>query len=238
LTPSQIKLRGQQMKSGNKEGEEKLFFAPGCALMLYKPGLAEKILQFLDENLNGVDMLLTCCQHDPKLPENSKVINVCPGCDKRYGKDYKGVSTISLWEVINENNFFVYPDYKGRKMSIIDACPTREMTIIHNSIRELLLKMNISLVEPRNTRKESTCCGDVYYGAMPTVKVKELMIEKAVEMPADDIVVHCVSCIMAVCNGDKNPKYLADLLFNEQTSPESIDLDEWHTRLTGFIENH
>jgi Fe-S oxidoreductase len=226
------------MISGIREREEKLFFAPGCALMIYKPELAEKIHQFLNEKLDGVDMLLTCCQHNPNLPENSTVINVCPGCDKRFSKDYKGVSTVSLWEVINENNFFVYPDYDKRKMSIIDACPTREVSIVQNSIRDLLKKMNIDLVEPKNTRKESTCCGDIYYGTMPTDKVKGLMTEKAMEMPENDIVVHCVSCVMAVLNGGKNPQYLADLLFNEETHPENIDLDKWHKELNEFIETH
>jgi hypothetical protein len=226
------------MNAVSKEENEKLFFAPGCALMIYKPELAEKILLLLNRSLGKTEMLLTCCQHDPKLPENSKVINVCPGCDKRFSKDYTGVSTISLWEVINENNFFKYPDYKGRKMSIIDACPTREVSIVQNSIRDLLLKMKINLVEPQNTRKESTCCGDFYYGSMPTVKVKELMAEKALEMPANDIVVHCVSCIMAVCNGGKKPQYLADLLFNEDSVPQSFDLDEWHEELTQYIAIH
>jgi len=230
--------RGLQMSSISKEEKETLFFAPGCALMLYKPELAEKILRQLNQSMGKVELLLTCCQHDPKLPDNSKVINVCPGCDKRFSKDYNGVSTISLWEVINENSFFEYPDYKGREMSIIDACPTREVSIVQNSIRDLLLKMNITLVEPHNTRKESTCCGDVYYGSMPTVKVKELMIEKAAEMPVNDIVVHCVSCIMAVCNGGKNPHYLADLLFNEDSLPETYDLDKWHGELTQYIGIH
>jgi hypothetical protein len=73
---------------------------------------------------------------------------------------------------------------------------------------------------------------------MPTVKVKELMIEKAAEMPVNDIVVHCVSCIMAVCNGGKNPHYLADLLFNEDSLPETFDLDEWHGELTQYIGIH
>lgn len=226
------------MISGIREREEKLFFAPGCALMIYKPELAEKIHQFLNEKLDGVDMLLTCCQHDPNLPENSTVINVCPGCDKRFSKDYKGVTTVSLWEVINENSFFVYPDYKGRKMSIIDACPTREVSIVQNSIRDLLIKMNIDLVEPKNTRKESTCCGDLYYGSMPTVKVKEIMTQKVLEMPVNVIVVHCVSCVVAVCNGGKKPQYVADLLFNEDSLPEIIDLDKWHAELTEYIENH
>jgi len=226
------------MSTGNKRDKEKLFFAPGCAFMLYKPELADRIHQFLNTALGDVDLLLTCCQHNPNLPENSKVINVCPGCDKRFSKDYEGVTTVSLWEVINENDFLSYPDYEGRKMSIIDACPTREVSIVQNSIRALLKKMNINLVEPQNTRKESTCCGDVYYGAMPTLRVKELMIEKALEMPVNDIVVHCVSCVMAVCNGGKNPRYLADLLFNEPTAPKSFDLDVWHNDLTGFIASH
>jgi len=206
--------------------------------MLYKPELAFKIHTLLNEKLGDTDMLLTCCQHEPNLPENSKVINVCPGCDMRFGKNYRGVSTISLWEVINENSLLNLPDYKGRSMSIIDACPTRDEDRVHNSIRDLLSKMNIRLVEPKNTRRESTCCGDVYYGSMPTAKVKGLMTEKAMEMPANDIVVHCVSCIMAVLNGGKNPQYIADLLFNEETHPKSIDLDKWHKELKEFIEAH
>jgi Fe-S oxidoreductase len=226
------------MSTGNKGEKEKLFFAPGCALMLYKPELAYKIHLLLNEKLGDVESLMTCCQHEPNLPENSKVINVCPGCDMRFGKNYRGVSTISFWEVINENSFLKLPDYKGRSMSIIDACPTRDEDRVQDSIRNLLLKMNIRLVEPKNTRKESTCCGDVYYGSMPTVKVKGLMTEKAMEMPADDIVVHCVSCIMAVSNGGKNPQYIADLIFNEETHPESIDLDIWHKELKEFIEAH
>ena len=226
------------MTSGISEKKEKLYFAPGCALMLYKPDLVDKILDLLNRNLGKVELLLTCCQHDPKLSENSKVINVCPGCDKRFSKDYKGVTTVSLWEVINENNFLEFPDYRGREMSIIDACPTREVSIVQNSIRDLLIKMNINLVEPQNTRKESTCCGDVYYGSMPTSKVKELMVEKATEMPVNEIVVHCVSCIIAVFNGGKNPRYVADLLFNEETAVKNIDLDIWHDRLMQFINTH
>ena len=206
--------------------------------MIYKPALGKKIHQLLNENLGEMDMLMTCCQHKPDLPENSKVINVCPGCDKRFGKDYKGVSTISLWEIINENSFLDYPDYKGRSMTIIDACPTHEEDRVPNSIRDLLLKMNIRLVEPKNTRRESTCCGDVYYGSMPTAKVKDLMTEKALEMPVNEIVVHCVSCIMAVLNGGKNPQYVADLLFNEETLPESFDLDKWHKELADYIDEH
>jgi Fe-S oxidoreductase len=226
------------MTSGITKKKETLFFAPGCALMIYKPGLVKKIHHLLNEKLGKMDILTTCCQHNPHLPPDSKVINVCPGCDKRFEKNYVGVSTISLWEVINDNDFFVYPDYKKKRMSIIDACPTREKDSVQNALRDLLLKMNIRLVEPKNTKRESTCCGDLYYGALPTAKVKDLMIEKSSEMPVFDIVVHCVSCIIAVFNGHKNPKYMADLLFKEETVVKTFDLDEWHEKLTDFIDKH
>ncbi len=226
------------MTSGIKSKKEKLVFAPGCALMLYKPELARKIHQKLNEDLGEMAMLMTCCQHEPHLAVNSKVINICPGCDKRFGNDYKDVSTVSLWEILAESNFFTFPDYKGRRMSILDACPTRDQERVHIAIRELLLKMKIKLVEPENTRTKSICCGDTFYGTLPTDKVKELMIKRASEMPLDDVVVYCISCIKSVYNGGKKPQYLIDLLFAEETIPGTYEPDEWHKELSNYIENH
>jgi Fe-S oxidoreductase len=225
--------------SSKKRGDtDKLVFAPGCALMLYKPELARKIHQLLNKNLGEMDMLLTCCQHDPLLEAGSKIINICPGCDKRFGNDYKDVSTISLWEILAGSHFFTFPDYKGYFMSIIDACPTRDQDRVLNAVRTLLLKMNITLVEPENTRTKSTCCGDGSYGEIPTNQVKELMIKRASEMPLGDVVVYCISCIKSVFNGGKKPQYLMDLLFEEETVPKTYDPDEWHKELTDYINKH
>jgi hypothetical protein len=217
---------------------EKLVFAPGCALMLYKPDLAAKIHQMLNENLGEMDMLMTCCQHEPHLPANSKVINICPGCDKRFGNDYRNVSTISLWEILAACDFFSFPDYNDRSMTIIDACPTRDQERVHNAIRTLLLKMKIRLVEPENTRTNSTCCGDSYYGEIPTDKVLEQMIKRTSEMPMDEVVVYCITCIKSVYNGGKKPQYLIDLLFEKETVPKTYDPDEWHKELTDYIDKH
>jgi len=226
------------MNSRKRSDREKMVFAPGCALMLYKPELAERIHKLLIENIDEMDMLMTCCQHEPDLEANSKIINVCPGCDKRFANDYKNISTISLWEILAGNDFFNFPDYNGISMSITDACPTREKEIVQTAIRQLLSKMNINLVEPKNTRTKSTCCGDTFYGILPTDKVKELMIKRASEMPLDDVVVYCISCIKSVYNGGKKPRYLIDLLFAEETIPGTHEPDEWHKELKEYIELH
>jgi Fe-S oxidoreductase len=224
--------------SKTSAGKPKLLFAPGCALILYKPELAEKLHLLLNENPGKMDKLMICCQHDPNISEITKVINVCPGCDKRFGNDYKNVITISLWEILAESGSFPFPDYHGRRMSILDACPTREQERVHKAIRILLKRMNITLVEPKNTRTKSTCCGDSFYGVIPTEKVKELMVKRAAEMPVEDVVVYCISCIKSMFNGGKKPKYLIDLLFNEETVPKTFEPDEWHKELTDYIEKH
>jgi hypothetical protein len=213
-------------------------FAPGCALMIYKPHLAEKILTMLKDHAGNMDMISTCCKHEPSCVENTMVINICPGCDKRFRNDYKDISTISLWEVLAEADYFPFPDYRGRTMSIIDACPTREQTAIHRAIRTLLEKMNINLVEPVKTGIHGTCCGDTFYGTLPTPKVKEQMKKRTAEMPAEDVVVYCISCTKSVFIGGKTPRYLVDLLFNEETIPKTLDPDDWHKELQEYIALH
>jgi Fe-S oxidoreductase len=216
----------------------KKVFAPGCALMLYKPESAAKIHLILNKNLGKMDMLLTCCHHDPQFTEKTEIINVCPGCDKRFGNDYKNSSTISLWEILAESDFFTFPDHKGRSMSILDACPTRDKKKVQDAIRKILHKMNIKLVEPKNTGTKSICCGDSFYGLIPVEKVKEQMMKRSLEMPLDDVAVYCVSCIKSVYIGRRRPNYLVDLLFDEKTVPKTYEPDEWHKELDEYIEKH
>ncbi len=216
----------------------KRVFAPGCALMLYKPELAEKLHLILNKNLGEMELLTTCCKHDPQLKEKTEIINICPGCDKRFRNDYTNSSTISLWEIIAQSDFFDLPNYQGKQMTIIDACPTRDQERVHNAIRTVLGKMNIVVVEPKNTRSKSICCGDSFYGVIPVEKVKEQMVKRASEMPLDDVVVYCVSCIKSIHIGGKKPKYLVDLLFADETLLKTYEPDEWHKEIDDYIEKH
>lgn len=216
----------------------KKMFAPGCALVLYKPDLAERIHNMLNQNLEPMDRLLTCCKNEPVLEPGTEVINICPGCDKRYRLNYETSSTISLWEILAQCDWFEFPDYKGQAMSIIDACPTRDQERVHDAVRRLAEWMNIRIIEPEKTRTKSTCCGDTFYGELPTEKVREQMKKRTAEMPVDDVIVYCVSCTKSVFIGGKRPHYLVDLLFGEPTLPQTLDPDEWHAELEAFIEAH
>jgi Fe-S oxidoreductase len=196
------------------------------------------MLGFLNKDLGRVEEHLTCCKHESRLPAGTQVINVCAGCDKRYRTLYEGISTVSLWEILCASKTFPFPDYQGRLMTILDACPTRDQGRVHDAIRILLARMNIRVAEPAKTKTKGACCGDSLYGAVPVERVKAQMRGRAAEMPVEDIVVYCVSCVKAMSIGGKRPRHMIDVLFGEETDAGTIEPDAWHAELDRYIAAH
>lgn len=213
-------------------------FVPGCALILYKPELSKKIHDFLNQSMGNMELHMTCCKNEPQFEEKTHLINVCPGCDKRFENDYPQTETTSLWEILAESDDFDFPDYKGKTMTILDACPSRNKAKIHEAIRTLLKKMNITLVEAKKSKEKSVCCGDSFYGSIPVSEVKKQMIKRSNEMPVEDVIVYCVSCIKSMFIGGKKPHYLVDLLFKEESTQGTVEPDLWHKELDDYIAKH
>jgi len=216
-------------------------FNPGCALSIYKPEMEHKLFKFLNENYAPLEMHNICCRHDPKIVKGSlpaRIINVCAGCDRRFRSLYDGVSTVSLWEILNNLNGFPYPDYKSAVMSIQDPCPIREKPEVHDAVRSLLRKMNINVIENSLHGTRSVCCGDDFYPSLPVEEVNEKMKQRAATMPCDNVCVYCVSCIKSMHIGGKTPRYLVDLLMGEATDPQTYDTVEWHNQLQAYIDTH
>lgn len=216
----------------------KTYFNPGCALSIYKPEVERRFLRFLNASYGEVALHKRCCRHDPRVGAGSLIINVCAGCDRRFRSLYEGVSTISLWEVLDGLDAFPYPDYAGSKVSVHDACPVREKPQVHQAVRNLLKKMNIEIVETEFSGTRSTCCGDDFFPALPVEKVHEMMKKRADSMPCKDVCVYCVSCVKSMHIGGKNPRHLVDLLTGETTEPQTHDTVRWHEQLQGYIDEH
>jgi len=217
---------------------KKKVYAPGCALMIYKPELADRAIKTLEEEFNGINEHLICCRHNHNLEKGTEIINTCSGCDRRYRELFKDITTVTLWERLSESKNFPFPNYNGIEMAIHDACPTRNRIEVHTSIRRLLERMNIKIVEPKHTGANSICCGDSFYGILPLDKQKEMMKKRAMEMPCEDVVVYCVSCIKSMHIGGKKPRYILDLLFAENTEIGIFEPEEWHKVLQEYIDNH
>ena len=123
-------------------------------------------------------------------------------------------------------------------MTILDACPARDQPRIHRAIRLLLKKMNITVIESEKTQTNSVCCGDSFHGVIPSKQVIEQMTKRASDIPVEDDVVYCVSCIKTMNNGGKKRGYILDLLFGEETLPKTYEPDQWHKVLDEYIDHH
>lgn len=217
---------------------KKTYFNPGCALSIYKPEIENKILKFLKENYGELQLHKICCRHNPQLEAGSLIINVCAGCDRRFRSLYEGISTISLWELLDSLAAFPFPDYQGLKMSVHDACPVREKPQVHQAVRNLLGKMNIAVVETEFYGTRSVCCGDDFYPKLAVEQVHQQMKKRADAMPCNEVCVYCVSCIKSMHIGGKSPRHLLDLLMGETTEPQIYDTVQWHKQLQAYIDEH
>lgn len=215
-----------------------IHFNPGCALSIYKPDAETRILKYLNAHYGDTALHKICCRHAPCVRPGALIVNVCAGCDRRFGSLYEGVSTISLWEVVDTAGHFNFPDYAGLSVSVHDACPVREKPQVHAAVRSLLAKMNVRIVETEFHGTRSVCCGDDLYPRLPAERVRERMKARAEAMPCADVAVYCVSCIKSMSIGGRTPRHLVDLLFGEPTEPGDTDTIRWHETLQRYIDAH
>jgi hypothetical protein len=216
----------------------KCYFNPGCALSIYKPEAGENILDILNKHFGPVQLHSVCCRHDPQLPQGATIINNCAGCDRRFRSLYEGIQTISLWEVLDSIENLPLPDYNGMIVSVQDSCSFRSKPQVHAAVRSILRKMNIKIMESDFSGTKSICCGDNFYPKLPIEKVTELQKKRAAQMPCEDVVVYCVSCIKSMAIGGKIPHHMVDLVLNEETQLQETRLNVYHDALNQYIEKH
>lgn len=213
-------------------------YAPGCALMVYKPHLAERLKEVAERKYGKMETLLTCCFHAPQLEEGTRIVTPCATCARRYAEHGAVCASEFLLETLAASDDFDFPDYGGAEMSIQDTCSSRTEPAFLAAVRRLLERMNIRLVEPKRSGAQAKCCGQTFYGKLETSKIEAFMKTRAGEMPCQDVVVYCASCIMSMTVGGRRPRYILDLLFNEPTTLAGAGVENWNRQLLAFRKNH
>lgn len=217
---------------------DKCWFNPGCALCVYKPHAAQRVLDILQESFGPVRLHSLCCHHNPQLPAGSTIINNCAGCDRRFRSLYEGVNTITIWEVLDSIPGLRLPDHSGLTVSVHDSCSYRMKPQVHAAVRSILRKMGVEIVESDFSGTSSICCGDNLYGRAPLEQVTAFQKKRAAQMPCRDVVVYCVSCIKSMAIGGKTAFHIVDLLLNEPTEPQDTNLVTYHAALQRYIDEH
>lgn len=215
-------------------------FFPGCALMSYSSKIVENTYNYLKIKVPGIGIYNKCCGKptafmgkDKKFKEYygilekefkdkniKRIITGCQNCFMTIGSNSKDIEVVSLWEVLATEGI---PDNKigiGKnidyEVTVHDPCPTRNVNIIHESIRQIINQVGFDAKEMTYNRGKTLCCGSG--GMVPITQnhiAKSHMDRRAQEAETEYIITYCQECVESMRRGGKKSYHILDLLFND-----------------------
>jgi Fe-S oxidoreductase len=216
----------------------KIFF-PSCQTKMAYPGASEKLHEYLITNY-GIE-ITGCCRNDHrKLSPEDTAIVICNTCFSVLERISNAGEIISIWEIIDSDFKFFFPNYNGEKITVQDCMRATNRNKVHNAVRSLLKKMNMEPIELNENRDKSRFCGmptfmprpvqntefeQKRYGTASVERFKEYPEEDRInfikehtkQFTTDRAVSYCISCDAGIKMGGKKSASLINLIFNEIT---------------------
>lgn len=205
---------------GSSGKSPKYVFFPGCQLSGCRPDQVAAVYAHLEAVLEGgTGIYLSCCgiparwagererfeAHVAAMREelnrlgNPTVITACSTCLSVFREFFTGVSSTSLWEVLDSHEL---PPGGGRahaadlpaSLVIQDPCTARRDEGWQKAVRSLAAKCGLKLTEPRLSGRLTACCG---YGGnqwCSDPETAELMAKDRAKALGGPSLASCIMC--------------------------------------------
>lgn len=100
-----------------------------------------------------------CCRpNHKKLTAEDTALVVCNNCAAII-EENTGAEIEFLWQVIDNDPDFPFPDYRGEEMTVQDCWVAFEKRDVQDTVRSLLGKMNIRIAELEENYEKTKFCG-------------------------------------------------------------------------------
>lgn len=196
-----------------------------------------KIREFAEKMPEGKLRECWCSLPDSGMfSEGDKVYSLCHNCNNIIEEMHPGVDVHSLWELIDSDPGFSFPDHLGLKAYVQDCWRSRDRKDEQNAVRSILSKMNIEALEIPENRDQTEFCGASLYRAQPPRNPKlapkhyvegaegkfiphspeeqeEIMREYCRQFSNNKVVCYCHYCYEGLQMGGANVSHLAQMLF-------------------------
>lgn len=216
-----------------------MIYFPSCKFTAKYPKLSKAVKNYMKERFCAETA--GCCRPIlNKVTNEDTLIYVCNTCATFFKESTSAKKIVSLWELILEDQDFVYPDYEGCVMTVQDCWRTYDDRGEQDAVREVLRRMNIQIIELKENFEKTRFCGYSLYEPLPprydelapkrlgreaeglfashTQGEKEqLMKEYCKQFTTEDVVCYCVACVNGINLGGRNGIHLAQLLFPDTT---------------------
>lgn len=210
------------------------YFFPSCKVTAQFREASNKVKQYINDKY-GINPIGCCRINHQKLTTEDTAIVVCNNCaaiiEENSESDIK-----FLWQVIDEDDDFEFPDYHGEKMTIQDCWIAFEKKEVQDTVRSLLKKMNITVVELEENYEKTKFCGvnllspctesnatlahkryveqypHMFTPMEPDEQVAHFK-KHCEQIETDKVVCYCKFCTDAISMGGKEGIHLIELLF-------------------------
>lgn len=213
-----------------------MIYLPSCKFTAYSPKANKRIQRYLSENYDI--QISGCCRPvHKKLTKNDTVVYICNTCSAFCTEGSAAEKVISIWELLENDKQFSYPDYGHRKMALQDCWRVYDNAAQQKAVRSIIKKMNIDIKELDENYNNTRFCGISLYELLPKQSgdfAPKRFIENAVDLfiphtkeeqmtlmrnhcntiDANEVICYCVACIKGISHGGKKGIHLLDLLFS------------------------
>ena len=240
-----------------------LYYIAGCVFTTRHPALSAAVQKYIAGR--GDIQIVRCCvpkyklrEFTEKLPEayqaawsalpdsaefgeGDTVYSLCHNCSAILDEWRPGCVSRSLWELIDGDADFTFPDYGGQPMYVQDCWRARDRRAEQDAVRSLMRKMNIDIIEMPVNRERTEFCGNSLYRPAPPRNLKlaprrfvecaagkfephsieeqsALMREYCAPFGESMVAAYCHYCLEGLLLGGASAVHLAQLLF----MPESV----------------
>lgn len=200
-------------------------FFPSCNFTKASPKTAKMIRDYFKERMS----VAGCCLYDKKEYTNDDTAFVlCQACR---GQLESKINTKTIWEYLDEDPNFIFPNYKHQKMYLQDCFRDKDHPEVHQAIRNLCKKMNIDIIEIENNKEKSTYCGTLHFkefhpiieenketklSKLPEELQIQVMKDYALHFPEDyPVIVDCNRCLKGIVAGGKQGIHILDLIMKQ-----------------------
>lgn len=119
---------------------------------------SEKLKAYLEER-EQVETIGCCKAFCSKLDKEDTAVVVCNNCAAILEESSTVKNMEFVWEIIDRDENFPFPDYHGERMTIQDCWRAYEKRNVQDVIRSLMSKMNIEVVELEENHENTRFCG-------------------------------------------------------------------------------
>ena len=123
-------------------------FYPSCKVKADFPAESAAVRSYLEER-HGVQTEGCCRAHHVRLTPEDHAVVICNNCAGIVEESSKAGAFTYVWELIDRDGDFPFPDYGGTRMTVQDCWAAVERRGMQEAIRSLLRKMNITIIEQK-----------------------------------------------------------------------------------------